>query len=129
MANMGALFSAGQQVEHLRLGYRGLIFGIDPVFLLSDAWYQQMALSKPPKNSRWYHVLVHEADITTYVAERNLILYEGTDQIDHPLLGEYFEGFVDGRCSSIRFSSKPSATQLRSSQVWVRIPMGMRGSR
>ena len=94
---MGAVFSVGQQVEHLRFHYRGLIFGVDPVFLGSDAWYEQMAISRPPKNSRWYHVLVHEADITTYVAERNLKPYDGPEQIDHPLLGEYFDGFEDGR--------------------------------
>ena len=96
MTNMSAIFSAGQQVEHLRLGYRGVIFSVDPVFLGSEAWYQQMATSRPPKNSRWYHVLVHEADHTTYVAERNLILYDGAEQIDHPLLADYFDGFKDG---------------------------------
>ena len=97
MTNMGAVYAVGQQIEHLRFHYRGVIFGVDPVFLGSDAWYEQMAISKPPKNSRWYHVLVHEADLTTYVAERNLKSYDGLEQIDHPLLGEYFDGFEDGR--------------------------------
>ncbi|MEO2173885.1 MAG: heat shock protein HspQ, partial [bacterium] len=67
MSNMGAIFFEGQQVEHLRFRYRGVIFGVDPVFLGSDDWYEQMAISKPPKNLRWYHVLVHDADHTTYV--------------------------------------------------------------
>ncbi|MBV1876164.1 MAG: heat shock protein HspQ [Pseudomonadales bacterium] len=94
---MGARFGAGQQIEHCKFRYRGVIYAVDPVFLGSDQWYEQMAISSPPKNAPWYHVLVHEADHTTYVAERNLDLFTGIEQIDHPLLGEYFSGFDNGR--------------------------------
>lgn len=94
---MGAHFSVGQQIKHKRFSYRGVIFGVDPVFLGSDAWYEQMAISKPPKNAPWYHVLVHEADHTTYVAERNLLAHDGTGQIDHPFLAQFFDGFEAGR--------------------------------
>lgn len=97
MTNMGSIFSVGQQIKHLRFNYRGVIFGIDPVFLGSNAWYDHMATSKPPKNAPWYHVLVHEADHTTYVAQRNLISYDGLEQIDHPMLAQYFGGFEQGR--------------------------------
>jgi len=99
MSVMGARFIIGQQIRHVRFSYRGVIFSVDPVFLGTDEWYAQMAISKPPKNAPWYHVLVHGADHTTYVAERNLAAYEGTDQIDHPLLGHYFAGFEAGRYS------------------------------
>jgi len=94
--SMGSHFTIGQQVEHLRFKYRGLIFAVDPVFLGSDEWYEQMAISKPPKNAPWYHVLVHGADHTTYVAQRNLAPHLGTGQIDHPLLGDFFTGFENG---------------------------------
>ena len=97
MTNMGSIFSVGQQIKHLRFHYRGVIFGIDPVFLGSNAWYDQMARSNPPKNAPWYHVLVHEADHTTYVAQRNLTSYDGLEQIDHPMLAQYFDGFEQGR--------------------------------
>ena len=94
---MGARFGIGQQIEHLRFNYRGVIYAIDPVFLGSDVWYDQMAISKPPKNAPWYHVLVHGADHTTYVAQRNLSKFDGLEQIDHPMLAEYFCGFESGR--------------------------------
>ncbi|MCH2566945.1 MAG: heat shock protein HspQ [Pseudomonadales bacterium] len=90
-------FSVGQQVVHNRFGYRGLIFDVDEVFAGTEAWYQQMAMSRPPKDKPWYHVLVHDADHTTYVAERNLTAYGGEDYIDHPMLPMLFDGFVGGR--------------------------------
>ena len=97
MSIMGALFKSGEQNRHQRFAYRGVIYGVDPVFLGSNEWYEEMALSKPPKNAPWYHVLVHESDHTTYVAERNLVAYSGEEPIDHPMLGQFFDGFVKGR--------------------------------
>ena len=91
-----ALFHIGQQVQHLLFHYRGLIFNVDAVFSGTDEWYQQMAKSMPPKDEPWYHVLVHEADHTTYVAEQNLKPYSGKGYVDHPSLDAYFDGFKDG---------------------------------
>ena len=90
-------FSIGQQVVHQRFGYRELIFDVDEVFSGTEEWYQQMATSRPPKDAPWYHVLVHDADHTTYVAERNLAAYDGEDYIDHPMLPMLFDGFESGR--------------------------------
>jgi heat shock protein HspQ len=89
-------FSLGQIVEHLRFGYRGVVFGVDATFALSDEWYEQVARSRPPKDAPWYHVLVDGAQHTTYVAERHLVGAEDLSQVSHPLLGEYFEAY-DGR--------------------------------
>ena len=36
--------------------------------MVSQRWPRRL----PPKNQPWYHVLVHGADHTTYVAEQNL---------------------------------------------------------
>ena len=91
-----AQFFIGQQVQHRLFKYRGLIFDVDPVFSGTEEWYEAMAKSKPPKDAPWYHVLVHEADHTTYVTERNLMSYPGTGYIDHPLLSHYFNGFDEG---------------------------------
>lgn len=89
-------FSIGQQVIHRLFDYRGLIFDVDLEFSGTEEWYETMAKSRPPKDAPWYHVLVHGADHTTYVAERNLMRYEGEDYIDHPLLHELFDGFDSG---------------------------------
>jgi len=97
MKTTEAAFSAGQLVHHKLFDYRGVVFDIDPVFLGSEAWYAQMARSRPPKDRPWYHVLVDGASHTTYVAERNLEPDPGTAPIEHPLLEHYFRGFENSR--------------------------------
>ena len=86
-------FHIGQVVMHRRFGYRGVIYDVDPSFMLSDQWYEKVALSRPPKNRPWYHVLVDNADQTTYVAERNLRLATDPKPIRSPYLESYFESF------------------------------------
>ena len=92
-----AKFSIGQVVQHALFGYRGVIFELDPYFMLSDEWYLQVALSRPPKNEPWYNVLVDSALHTTYVAERNLVATNDISKITHPDIELYFEGFENGR--------------------------------
>ncbi len=83
-------FFIGQPVHHRRFDYRGVIVDVDPVFQGTDEWYEQMALSRPPRNAPWYHVLVHGSDSRTYVAEGNLEADESGEPVVHPLLGAYF---------------------------------------
>ena len=89
-------FFMGQLVEHLKFGYRGVVFGVDQEFSLSEEWYEQVARSRPPKNAPWYQVMVDGATNTTYVAERHLQASEDFAQIDNPYLGEHFSSF-DGK--------------------------------
>jgi len=88
-----AKFSMGQLVQHTMFGYRGVIFELDPYFMLSDQWYLQVALSRPPKNEPWYSVLVDNALHTTYVAQRNLMASKDLTEIQHPDIKQYFERF------------------------------------
>jgi heat shock protein HspQ len=74
---------------------------VDPAFQGTQQWYSQMATSLPPKDEPWYHVLVHGADHTTYVAEQNLAPHSGKEFIDHPLLPNFFNGFSCGVYSPI----------------------------
>lgn len=92
-----AKFAVGQIVRHLMFGYRGVIFDVDPEFRASEEWYEQVALSRPPKDRPWYHVLVHDAEHTTYVAERNLEVDDTEEPIRHPMLDEHFEDMRGGR--------------------------------
>ena len=55
------MFGIGEVVHHRRLGYRGVIVDVDPHFQAAEEWYETVALSRPPKNKPWYHVLVDEA--------------------------------------------------------------------
>lgn len=97
MTNAQAKFSIGEIVCHRKYGYSGVVFDVDPVFSLSEEWYDEVAESRPPKEAPWYHVLVHGQEHTTYVAERHLEAVEAPGPIDHPLIHELFSQYHDGR--------------------------------
>lgn len=97
MSSQQASFGVGELVEHRLFGYRGVVFDVDPNFQGTEEWYDTVARSRPPKDAPWYHVLVHGAAHTTYVAERNLVSDSSGEAIDHPLLAHLFETLHDGR--------------------------------
>ena len=97
METKSAKYFLGQIIHHKNFNYRGVIVGADPDFQNSEAWYEKMALSKPPKDQPWYHVLVHDAFHTTYVAEKNLEADSSKDPILHPLVEHFFLRFEEGR--------------------------------
>lgn len=92
-----AKFFVGQVVNHVLFNYRGVIFEIDPEFMLSGEWYEQMAKSRPPKDEPWYHVLVDNSVHSTYVAQQNLLAELEPEAIRHPAIEEVFAGFHDGK--------------------------------
>ena len=96
MHDSNAKFSVGALIHHLLFDYRGVIFDVDPEFQGSEDWYAQMAQSRPPRDEPWYHVMVHNAMHTTYVAERNLESDTNDDPIRHPAIDEMFDGFEAG---------------------------------
>lgn len=87
----------GQLVHHKLFDYRGVIYDVDPVFMLSDEWYEQVAKSRPPKDEPWYRVLVNDSDQETYVAERNLEADNSGEEVNHPEVDSYFAGFENGQ--------------------------------
>ena len=89
-------FSVGQLIVHKLFNYRGVIIDVDPVYMGSEEWYQTIALTRPPRDAPWYHVLVHNATHETYVAERNLDIDDSEQTINHPLINDYFDDFIDG---------------------------------
>ena len=92
-----AQFSVGELVTHRLFHYRGVIIDVDASFQLTNEWYEIVAQSQPPKDIPWYHVLVHQAQHTTYVAERHLQAAAEPAQIEHPMLGRYFDCFDGAR--------------------------------
>jgi len=90
------LFFIGQCVHHKKFDYRGVIVDVDAGFSGTEDWYQQVALSRPPKNKPWYHVLVHNSNRMTYVAERHLEQDSSGEPVDHPAVDVYFEQFENG---------------------------------
>jgi len=91
-----ARFSIGQCIHHRLFDYRGVIVDVDPVFMGSDTWYDQVARSSPPKDEPWYHVLVHDKNNQTYVAERNLVEDGSLEPVNHPMLRDFFVEFDRG---------------------------------
>ena len=105
MSDGDAKFSVGHLIHHRLFGYRGVVFDVDPHFEGSEAWYEQVARSRPPKDQPWYHVLPHGAAHTTYVAERNLESDSQREPIVHPLIEQLFDSFEDGRYRAQRRSN------------------------
>lgn len=91
-----AKFSIGQCIQHKLFAYRGVIVDVDPEFLGTDEWYEQVARSRPPRNEPWYHVLVHDQGHETYVAERNMLADDSCEPVNHPLVDKIFTGFQNG---------------------------------
>ena len=90
-------FSVGELIHHRLFGYRGVIIDVDQNFQASEEWYEAVAKSRPPKNRPWYHVLVHQSEASTYVAEQNLEPDDSVEPINHPMLENFFSKFDNGR--------------------------------
>ena len=73
-----------------------MIVDVDATFLGAEAWYETMARTRPPKNQPWYHVLVHQGEHMTYVAERNLEPDLTGEPVVHPILDHFFDELRDG---------------------------------
>jgi heat shock protein HspQ len=97
MIALTARYAVGQVVHHTLFDYRGVVVDVDAEFSLSNEWYETMALSRPPRDRPWYHVLRHGTAVRTYVAERNLNAETSGDPIQHPDLDAFFVSFEGGR--------------------------------
>lgn len=83
-----AKFAIGHLVTHALYGYTGIIIDADPEFSLSEEWYQKMAQTQPSKQQPWYHILVHNSDIRTYVPEHSLIKQHNSFDLYRPELNQ-----------------------------------------
>ena len=92
-----ARYSIGDIVHHKLFDYRGVIVDVDPDFQLTEEWYDTVARSRPPKDEPWYHLLVHDAANSTYVAEQNLEPDNSGKEINHPMLVRFFTELKNGR--------------------------------
>jgi len=91
-----AKLNIGQLVHHKLFGYRGVIYDVDPEFMLTDEWYENVARSRPPKDEPWYRVLVDNELQETYVAQQNLEPATDLSPIRHPFLEDCFSSFENG---------------------------------
>ena len=89
-------FAPGDLVSHVRYHYRGVVVAHDPTCKADENWYRSNN-TQPDRDQPWYHVLVHEGQHTTYVAERNLEPDPAGEPIVHPLLNNSFGPFERDR--------------------------------
>ena len=89
-------FAPGTVVCHVRYQYRGVVVASDFMCMADENWYRSNK-TQPEKDQPWYHVLVHESGSVTYPAESSLELDESGEEIVHPLLNQFFNGFKEGR--------------------------------
>ncbi len=104
MSGKTAKFRVGELIQHKLFDYRGVVVDVDATFAGTEEWYDTMARSQPPKDEPWYHVLVHGAEHSTYVAERNLESDPTGEPIAHPILDHFFDELHDGVYVSHRAS-------------------------
>ncbi|MGB5209434.1 MAG: heat shock protein HspQ [Gammaproteobacteria bacterium] len=95
-------FYVGQLVVHQQFGYRGVVVDVDAEFSDTDAWSEELAISRSPRDQPWYRVLRDGSAHETYVAQRNLSADPCCKPIRHPLVWHYFEDFRDGVYFSMR---------------------------
>lgn len=91
-----ARFGVGQVVVHKLFNHRSVIVDIDPVFLGSNDWYEQLAAARPGKEQPWYKVLVSDSNDEAYLPEQDLYADTSEEQVNHPLLGSFFNQFDNG---------------------------------
>ena len=89
-------YAPGDLVSHVRYHYRGVVVAHDPKCKADENWYQSNN-TQPDKDQPWYHVLVHESGSVTYPAQSSLAPDESGEEIVHPLLDHFFNGFEKGR--------------------------------
>ena len=89
-------FTPGDLVRHVRYQYRGVVVAHDPKCMADENWYRSNK-TQPDRDQPWYHVLVHESGSITYPAESSLQFDESGEQMIHPLLDHFFNGFEKGR--------------------------------
>ncbi len=104
MSGKTAKLRVGELIHHKLFDYRGVVVDVDATFAGTEEWYDAMARSRPPKDEPWYHVLVHGAEHSTYVAERNLEPDPTGEPIAHPVLDHFFDELHDGVYVSHRAS-------------------------
>jgi len=104
MSNKTAKFQVGELIHHKRFDYRGVVVDVDASFCGTEEWYNTMARSNPPKDEPWYHVLVHQAEHSTYVSERNLETDLTGEPVAHPFLNQFFDKMRDGVYVSLHAS-------------------------
>jgi heat shock protein HspQ len=94
-----AKFQLGQVVRHRFLGFRGVIFDVDPIYANTEAWWQSIPSEiRPRKDQPFYHLFAEneETEYVAYVSEQNLLPDNSGEPLRHPQIPEMFDDLENG---------------------------------
>ncbi|MGE4323620.1 MAG: heat shock protein HspQ [Sphingobium sp.] len=95
-----ARFNIGDVVKHRLIGFRGVVFDIDPVFANSEEWYEAIPQDmRPDKHQPFYHLLAENGGngYVAYVSQGNLVTDDSDEPVDHPAITGMFGTYADGK--------------------------------
>ena len=90
-------FKRGQIVKHRFLGFRGVIFDIDPEFDNTEEWYQSIPKDiRPNKKQPFYHLFAENDEVyyVAYVSQQNLLPDNSELPVTHPEVKKNFGDFT-----------------------------------
>lgn len=85
-------FKRGSIVRHKRDGFRAIVTDYDMYFINDEEIYNKDP-GKPAKDEPWYYVLIDKTNAINYVAQEYFELDENQEDLEHPLVDFFFDGF------------------------------------
>lgn len=87
-----AQFKRGSVVKHRTEGFFAVVTDYDMYFINDEDIYKKDKTA-PAKDKPWFYVLINKTNAISYIAQENLELVENPDEIEHPLVDFFFDGF------------------------------------
>lgn len=100
-----AKFSIGQLVTVDSQELRGVIIDVDAEFSLSDESFNQLQRPAEIETQPWYKILVDGQSNAAYIAEPNLLDDDCKDEVDNPMIYDFFSDFKEGSYVSNQYTS------------------------
>lgn len=85
-------FKRGSVVKHKQEGFYAVVTDYDMYFINDEEIYAKDE-SAPSKDKPWFYVLINKTNAISYIAQENLELVENPEEIEHPLVDFFFDGF------------------------------------
>ena len=85
-------FKRGTIVKHKNEAFTGVVTDYDMYFINDEEIYNKDT-SNPAKDKPWFYVLINKTNAISYIAQENLEIVENPEEIEHPLIDFFFDGF------------------------------------
>lgn len=85
-------FGRGSLVKHKKEGYIAVVTDYDMYFINDEEIYAKDE-SAPARDKPWFYVLINKTNAISYISQENLEPVETDEEIEHPLIDFFFDGF------------------------------------